>query len=168
VIALDNVNDDKDAGDAFPDANKQTAVTKVDATTKDATPPVWTSTYPAIEDLTGDVFNLTLNLDEIGVAYYTVDAYDKTPPDVEDVRNGVDVYGGAVFAKGVANVSAAIQKLSTSSPARSSRRLTTTSTSPPPTTNRRETTRARTRASTSAPPTSRHPSLSASGRWPGR
>ena len=111
VIALDNVNDDKDAGDAFPDANKQTAVTKVDATTKDATPPVWTSTYPAIEDLTGDVFNLTLNLDEIGVAYYTVDAYDKTPPDVEDVRNGVDVYGGAVFAKGVANVSAASTKI---------------------------------------------------------
>ena len=27
MVALDNVNDDKDAGDAFPDANKQAAVT---------------------------------------------------------------------------------------------------------------------------------------------
>ena len=111
VVAVDNVDDDKDSGDAFPDANKQAAVTKLDATTKDATPPVWTASYPGIEDLTGDTFNLTLNLDEIGVAYYTVDAYDKTSPDVEDVRNGVDVYGGAVFAKGTANISAANTKI---------------------------------------------------------
>ena len=76
VVAVGNVDDDKDSGDAFPDANKQAAVTKLDARRRKTRLPSGRLRTPASRT-SPNTFNLTLNLDEIGVAYYTVDAYDQ-------------------------------------------------------------------------------------------
>ncbi|MDA3779087.1 MAG: lamin tail domain-containing protein, partial [Bacteroidales bacterium] len=58
----------------------------------DATAPIWTSTYPKAENIAATGFDLTVNMDEIGTAYYVTVPDGATAPTPAEVKAGVD-YG---------------------------------------------------------------------------
>jgi hypothetical protein len=72
-------------------------------------PPLFTSTYPKVSNLTSSGFDLTTNLNEIGKTYFVVLPDNATTPTSTQVKNGQDALGIALPSNliGTIDVSAA-------------------------------------------------------------
>ena len=76
------------AEDDSPNTNIQTSVTLIEATTADITAPVFISGYPAVSNATSVGFDVDVQLNEIGTAFYLVVADGAAAPSVNDVVSG--------------------------------------------------------------------------------
>jgi len=78
----------------------------------DTTPPSFTSSYPQSLNISSTSFDLVVNLDEGGKAYYVVLANGATTPSVTQVKTGHDALGTLVANTGSINVSSASSNFS--------------------------------------------------------
>ena len=74
----------------------------------DSDPPAWTLTYPKAQAITAVGFDVAVNLDEIGTAYFVVLADAATAPSSAQVKAGTDASDGALAStsKGTISVDA--------------------------------------------------------------
>ncbi len=84
---------------------------KIDVTMLDPdnTPPTWTTGYPKLQNIANNDFDVVVNLNEVGKAYYIVVEGDAVLPDPnpDQVKAGQDGSGGAALKSGIINVTAA-------------------------------------------------------------
>jgi hypothetical protein len=78
-----------------------------DPGSSDTDAPIWTATYPSTANITSTGFDVMVNLDEIGTAYYVVVADGATAPTSAQVKAGTDVSDVAALADGSIAVLAA-------------------------------------------------------------
>lgn len=108
VVARDNEDNALLGGQArVGSPNVQLTPVKLQVTTADITAPAHQLDTPRVERVFGDYFDLVVKLDEPGVAFYTVDAYNAPAPSAENVRMGLDHDRSFVFASGNISVPAA-------------------------------------------------------------
>ncbi|KAB2871062.1 MAG: hypothetical protein F9K37_04305, partial [Bacteroidales bacterium] len=95
--------------------NLQASPTLVEITTPapDVTAPAWTATYPKTANIANNDFDLLVNIDEIGKAYYVVLANGSTIPSSAQVKAGQDGTGAAAFKSGSINITTASTEFST-------------------------------------------------------
>jgi len=110
VVAEDNVDSSLTAGQADQSANMQTTATAVAFTTKDVTPPEFALSTPRVEALTGEYFELSSALNEIGTTFYTVLLKGDPAPSASEVKMGTGA-GGAFAQTGdtIANAAASTE-----------------------------------------------------------
>lgn len=94
--------------------NVQANPTLVEFTTgpEDITAPVYQNSTPSVSGMTDTQFSLTVQLSEIGRAYYVLLANDANAPNNMQVKNGQDASGAAAFKSGFINITSADQDFS--------------------------------------------------------
>ncbi|MCP4298803.1 MAG: hypothetical protein GY786_24750, partial [Proteobacteria bacterium] len=90
--------------------------TTTDATTTvvstSVTVDLFTTGYPIIQDFSSDGFNITVNLEEPGAVYYTIQAENTPSPSPGNVIDGIDPSGDTAIKSGNITVGTADQDLS--------------------------------------------------------
>jgi hypothetical protein len=94
--------------------NLQATPELVNVTTADPdiTAPLWTATYPKTANVANNDFDLLVNIDEIGKAYYVVLANDVTAPTPAQAKAGQDGTGAAALKFGTIDITTAATEFS--------------------------------------------------------
>jgi hypothetical protein len=84
--------------------NTQENIVKLDVKTLDVTAPEFAEGFPIIENITKDAFDLKVNSNEDGNAYYILVARGSVAPDYQQVKAGVDYNSETVIVAGNKNI----------------------------------------------------------------
>ncbi|WP_234572360.1 DUF4347 domain-containing protein [Rhodohalobacter sp. 614A] len=116
---VDNVNDDFETAGSLAAGTYNVCIETDDGTSSyqesfgitvnDNVPPSYQNSTPSLSGTTGTQTTLTVQLDEIGVAYYVVLANGATAPFAVHIRNGTDRYGSPAPFSGNFNITSASQ-----------------------------------------------------------
>ncbi len=94
------------AEDTATNPNLQLLPTKLDVKTADCSPPVFINNYPKISNITGDGFQVDINLNEVGTGYFVILQNGSPAPSSTQVKNGQTSTGFNLSAnyKGTINI----------------------------------------------------------------
>ena len=84
-----------------------------DLTMGDQSAPVFAATYPKVQNETPTTFDLAVQIDEDGIAYYVILEDSAAAPTVEEVKAGTGSGGSAAISNGSMNLTANVDSIVT-------------------------------------------------------